>query len=343
MPARVGIPRSLGYFAFLPMWQTFFEELGAEVVVSPPTDKEVLDRGVEEAVSDACVPIKLYLGHVRHLAGMVDYLFIPRLVNVFKGRNRVFCPKFLGLPDMVRHSMEGLPRILDPRIDFRRGKIYFLRQCLRLARVFSNNLRQQVRAIFRALMIYRRFNAIKRRGLNFFEALRRLEVEMRERSPRFEDVRWKSRRSGRPCPDPDLRVAVIGYPYALYDEYTSVDLLDRLAELGAAVVTPDMISDRVLKRYRPWFKKELFWTFSDRAAKAGYHLIAGGLADGVVHVTAFGCGPDSMVNKLLELEAQKRRVPYLTVMIDEHTGEAGISTRIEAFVDMVRRRKELAG
>lgn len=334
MPVKVGIPRALAYYAFLPMWQTYFEELGAQVVISPPTDKDILDRGVEEAVSDACVPVKLFLGHVRYLAGRVDYLFIPRLVNIVKGRTRVFCPKFLGLPDMVRHSMENLPPILDPRVDFRRGKIYFWRECRRVADLFTPSVYRQARALILALLELRRFNRLKRLPMTFYQALEHREGGTGATS---------SKPSGRRPVAQDLTLGVVGYPYALYDEYTSVDLLGRLAELGVRVVTPDMLHDRLLTRFRPWFDKQLFWTFSDRAARAGFYFLTRGGVDGVIHVTAFGCGPDSMVNKLLELEFKQRTLPLLTLTIDEHTGEAGIETRVEAFVDMVRRRKELAG
>lgn len=62
--------------------------------------------------------------------------------------------------------------------------------------------------------------------------------------------------------------------------------------------------------------------------------------DGVIHVTAFACGPDAMVDRLMELEAKKRgQIPFMSIMVDEHTGEAGIRTRIEAFVDMLRYRR----
>jgi len=67
--------------------------------------------------------------------------------------------------------------------------------------------------------------------------------------------------------------------------------------------------------------------------------------DGILHVTAFGCGPDFMVDKLMEIEAKNKnsQVPFMSLSIDEHTGEAGIMTRIEAFCELVRRRKEAVG
>ena len=116
---RVGIPRTLSYFTFYPLWKPFFETLGAEVIVSPESNKELLDDGVRNTVTDACVPIKLFHGHVAALIDKVDILFMPRLVSL-DGKSTL-CPKFLGLPDMVKYSIAGLPEIIENRLDLKKG------------------------------------------------------------------------------------------------------------------------------------------------------------------------------------------------------------------------------
>ena len=50
-------------------------------------------------------------------------------------------------------------------------------------------------------------------------------------------------------------------------------------------------------------EKAIYWTFSDKLAGAGEHLLAQPEVDGLIHVTAFGCGPDSIVGKLLEMDS----------------------------------------
>ena len=77
---KVGIPRTLSYYTYYPMWKTFLEKLGVEVIISDPTSKQILDDGMREAVADA-VPIKLYHGHVINLINKVDYIFGPRMVS----------------------------------------------------------------------------------------------------------------------------------------------------------------------------------------------------------------------------------------------------------------------
>jgi len=61
---RVGIPRALLYYQYYPMWKTFFEALGAEVIVSPATTQTMLANGSSRVVADTCLPVKVFLGHV---------------------------------------------------------------------------------------------------------------------------------------------------------------------------------------------------------------------------------------------------------------------------------------
>jgi predicted nucleotide-binding protein (sugar kinase/HSP70/actin superfamily) len=57
-------------------------------------------------------------------------------------------------------------------------------------------------------------------------------------------------------------------------------------------------------------------------------------------VASFGCGPDSLVGELLERKMiREYRIPFLYLNLDEQTGEAGINTRLEAFLDIVEGRK----
>ena len=56
-------------------------------------------------------------------------------------------------------------------------------------------------------------------------------------------------------------------------------------------------------------------------------------------LTAFGCGPDSLMVERITRYAKRLKKPLLNLTVDEHTGEAGFITRIEAFTDMLFRKK----
>lgn len=329
MTVKVGIPSALLYYTYYPMWQVFFNEIGVKVITSGRTTKSILDKGVREALADACVPIKLFFGHVIDIKDKVDYLYIPRVVCL-NGKT-VYCPKFLGLPDMIRHSVDNVPPIIDVRMDTRQGRFALLKAHLEIGGLFGAGKISVYRAYAKALGALKQYNGLLRKGFMPLEAMELIK------NP------GAVRRTG--SPESNLRFALLGYPYAIYDSFISVNVLGKLKGLGVSVLTADNIHPVLLSLQRNCnLPKRLFWTFSDIALKAANFLFKQGRVDGVLHLTAFGCGPDSFVNKFIEMKAKEHRnIPFMTLMIDEHTGEAGVATRLEAFVDMVRRRKEALG
>lgn len=338
--AKIGIPRTLAYFIYYPFWHVFFNELGHEIIVSPPTTRAILDAGVEEAVNDACIPIKIYHGHVAYLKDKVDFLFSPRLVGLrsfgdFK--TETFCPKFLGLPDMIRAAMEDLPPIIDTRIDLRRGgpgkhfwkasdKPSMEKVCDEIGERLGESNSVVRRAVREARQIQEQFFKLLEKTYLPETAMRHLlygeELVPAQKGQKF-------------------AVAVVGYPYCIYDPYINVGLLKILEKEGFRIYTQDMLHHRVLERSLGRLPKDMFWYFSNRAVGGAIYYAARPEIDGIIHVTAFACGPDAMVDRTMELEIRAiSNKPYLSVMIDEQTGEAGIQTRIEAFADMLRYRRE---
>lgn len=323
----IGIPRALAYYTYFPFWKTVLESLGRELVVSGTTNKAILDQGVSEATNDLCVPIKIFFGHVVQLKGQVDKIFVPRLVNV--NQRYTFCPKFLGLPDMVEYGMKGLPPLFTLRIDLRKK----IRGWFELARMVADALDCSIVSVFKGLHQGRKVQAL-------YDSLL-LEGYT---PPEAMEFMYKGQKGKVPGTGKKLvgTVAVLGYPYSLYDDYFNGNLLSTLKDMGVKVLTPEMASPSDLYSQIRLLPKGLFWYFSNRVLGAGMYYLSEVNIDGIVHVSNFACGPDAMVNKLLELEAKKYSCPFLTISLDEHTGQAGIHTRLEAFVDMVRWRRQRA-
>ncbi len=327
--ASIGIPRTLAYFSYYPFWDTFFSQLGHEVVLSSATSKSILDKGVREAVNDACIPIKIYHGHVAELAERVDYLFCPRLVSVRKYGDfgtETFCPKFLGLPDMVRLSLAKLPPIIDVRIDLKKGKKEIQQVCQEIGRILGNRKDEVDQAQTRATVVQKKYTRLLQAEYLPAEAMGMvLESKPASVSADFQ---------------PDLKIAVVGYPYAIYDDYLNVGLLNILKKEKVKVYTQDMLRNRVMNACGKTLPKNMFWYYSNRAVNGALHFMKRPDIDGIIHVTAFACGPDSMVDRLIEIETHRRsQLPFLSIAIDEHTAETGVRTRVEAFLDMLRYRR----
>ena len=149
---NVGIPRALLYYQYFPMWKTFFEELGGEVVISPPTTKAMIASGASRVVADTCLPVKVFLGHVLSLIGRCDYVFIPAVRSL---KSKIYnCSKFLGLPDMTRAVIAECPPILDVDIDISKGKSTLYRAINELGRYFTTNSSKVKRASLDAWQVH---------------------------------------------------------------------------------------------------------------------------------------------------------------------------------------------
>ncbi len=340
----VGIPQALSFYSYYPLWKTLFENLGAEVVLSRPTNREILEWGIRNTVTDACIPVKIFHGHAMDLKNRVDYLFIPRLISV-DGRH-TFCPKFLGLPDMVRFSGEKFPAILDTSFNatrFNKGLFSFLTGIARELGVKS--VFKQLEALTRACHVQRVYQKLLHMGFHPLAALPLLEAEeifSSSKAPRIrEEAAVSAPASGEENREELLKVALLGYPYLLYDPFISANLYQKLKDMGVEPITPERITPGEMRRASRTVPQGFFWHYSNRVNWSCLHLLENtDSVEGIIHVTAFACGPDAMVGKFLELQAKQAQLPFLILTIDEHTGEGGIRTRLEAFIDMLRARRD---
>lgn len=79
----------------------------------------------------------------------------------------------------------------------------------------------------------------------------------------------------------------------------------------------------------------------EKTLGTAFYYLENSKVDGVIHVASFGCGPDSLVGEILEKRQKQYKVPILYLNLDEHAGESGFNTRIEAFLDVLEGRKYL--
>lgn len=321
MSVTVGIPRALLYYYYYPQWETFFSKLDVKTVISRGTTRGLLEKGLQTTVDEACLPIKLAVGHVIDLRDRVDYIFLPRMVST--ARREYICPKFLGFPDMVLNTIDGLPPLIDFNMDlYRRGSSPY-EFFYTVGKIFTKN----------PARIFMAYKASKNALQNQYQAFESgiLPIECDTKKDR-------SNCAG----ETDLKIAVIGHPYNIYDRFISMNMIDRLRKNGVNVVTADQLPDHVVRREAQKLPKQLFWTLNQRMIGAAYYYLNQQDVHGVIHVASFGCGPDSMTGELIERYARgKSCKPLLNITIDEHTGEAGMVTRLEAFLDMVRWRRSL--
>ncbi len=325
---KVGIPRALLYYQYYPAWQTFFEKLGAEIVVSPPTTQVTLAKGTSRVVTDTCLPVKVFCGHVISLVDKCDCIFIPAIRSV---KSKVYnCSKFLGLPDMTKAVIPECPPILDIEIDINKGKRQLYQAIYKLGRYFTWNplkVRQAAIAAWQAHLEYRQL--MSRQRLTPPQAIEKISGIPKSPAKTYPSD---------PTPVQGT-IAIIGHPYLVYDEHINYRLIHWLEQAHYTVLTPEMTSVAELESATARLVGKAYWTYEDEVVGAGGHYLESGV-DGVIGIMTFGCGPDSVMMDMVRRHAVRLgATSFMSLTLEEHTAEAGLITRLEAFLDMIQRKR----
>jgi predicted nucleotide-binding protein (sugar kinase/HSP70/actin superfamily) len=372
---RVGIPRALMFYRYFPFWHTFFERLGWKVMVSGGgRQKEKITY-----FEDSCLPMKLLVTHAVQLKEKVDHLFIPRLVSIHQ--TYIMCPKFRGAPDIVRLAIGEDVSILDETIDLRKGGVSPLQSFVKMGEKLGASRQESRKAFREAERSFSTFQKEWVDRINRLPTRQLFEMDIptppqkisrplaggdegegglhRFYSPTpapspikegVEHIKFSSVSSGKPtagvCKDEKapLRIAFVGHPYNLFDIDINKDLLGLTKSLGMEIMTSDVLSEKEIDREVSDLSKEIYWSSGREIVGSLFHFLSGGV-DGVVFLTSFKCGIDALLQEFIKRRLKVRggsSIPLLILSFDEHTGREGLTTRLEAFRDVVEERKRMS-
>lgn len=295
---KVGIPKGLLYYKYYPFIERFLIELDAEVITSTDTNKNILNQGVKYCVDEACLPIKIFHGHVVDIKDRCDLLVIPRIMRT---REREYiCPKFCGLPEMILYSIPDMPKVMiEPIYATNEKELYTW--CKKLGKMITKDVNKIKGAFNKALEEQKNFKfGIKDEGYK-------------------------------------KTIALVGHPYNLYDTFINMDIVKKLNKLGVGVITEECVEEEQIKSEVKTLFKRPFWTFAANSYGFATSIAKSNELDGAIYISSFACGIDSVVLELIKEKIED--FPLLVLKVDEHTGEGGLDTRIEAFIDMIERRK----
>jgi predicted nucleotide-binding protein (sugar kinase/HSP70/actin superfamily) len=315
---KIGIPNTLFAAYHLPYWQQFLNCLGMEVIISDDSRKEMIDIGGKMIPHEFCVPVKAFLGHVANLiAKKVDFILIPRMIGT--GNRNFFCPKLTGLPEIVRYAAgfdeAGLfsPEVVCNGLDLK--LIKYPSQKFKSGREY-HKAEQHAKRYWEQTLL-----KCRKERLTMPEAFLNRKISATNKNN-------------------NIKLGLLGYAYTLYDPFISKGIIGKLAGLGAQLFTWEMIDPELIENRLKGLKRPLFWNFGRILLGAGLHFLEDPGVDGVIYVTTFGCGPDSIAIKLLSLEAGSSRKPFLQITLDEHSEDGHLKTRLEAFMDLLSAQKE---
>ena len=304
----IGIPRALLYWKRPYFWEVFFEGLGFEVLLSPKTNKEIVEMGVKVADPETCFSNKVYFGHLLWLDGKCDLIFVPRLkVNKEKLE---YCPRFFGLPDLAKILVKT--KILTETFDERKEK--FEKTIQRLGK----KLKKKKEEIKRAFEI---------------ASLKEKELKREKEKDFFEKINPST-----PLRVEKKKIVLISHPYNLYDDYVNLRIKEKLEKLGAQPIFIEEIPISVDQRPNQRLSAstiKFHWEFGKEIMEKieeilKYHI------NGAIEISSFACGSDAVLKEFVEKRFKEVKIPFLYLIIDEQTGEAGLQTRLEAFIDTLK-------
>lgn len=305
---RIGIPRGLLFSEYYPLFNAFFSELGFDVIPSDPTNKRIVEMGLDVAIGEPCFPFKVAHGHYMNLIEKgVEAIVSPRVISTEQPNSNLrqaqTCPYLQAAPDVIASCVgvtERGIRHLAPTLHMKRGRRHLERTFMQLGRQFGVSPREARAALDVGLRVLADFRKrVEQRGA---EVLRDLKPNQ-------------------------MAFVVVGRPYTLWDSAVNMDIGKKIQDLGILAIPQDFlplesvdISDSWPNAFSRQIQKKLM---AARLIRHDVRLRA-------VVITYFACGPDSFGNPFFKDEIGE---PCYVMQIDEHTADAGVITRIEAFAD----------
>ncbi|ODS30598.1 MAG: putative CoA enzyme activase [Candidatus Scalindua rubra] len=312
---RVGIPQASTFFELFPMWRTFFTELGFDIITSSNTNRGIINSGIEYVNAETCFPIKVAHGHVIDMLDKdIDYLFLPSVVNMTHASSRLThsyaCPYVQCLPYIINSAVDLDSQnfnVLQSIIHFEYGESFV-----------NKTLRQIARDV-------------GRRGKKVDIAIRKAKEAQKNFHKRLEE-RGKEVLDN--LGEDEIALVIISRPYNGCDSGVNLDLPDKLRDLGTLAIPMDFIPLDLEDISRDY--PNMYWKYGQKILAAA-RFVAQDKRLYALYITNFGCGPDSFISKFFPKEVGGK--PYLMIDIDEHSADAGVMTRCEAFLDSLKNAR----
>ncbi len=322
---KVGIPRALSYYNFFPFWYGFFSDLGIEIILSDATTKQTMTEGSALVVPETCLPVKVYVGHILNLLNKgIDKILVPSIQSIAP---KIYnCSKIRGLPDLIRNVVKQDFTMIEATFDKsekNKGLYDFLSEAVKPFGI--SDAERIKKASKNGWKVFNNFQIMTRSGVPHKKALKYAidnKVVIADNSKAY-----------------PVNIALIAHGYNLYDERVSMKIFDKLEKLDVKVFTAEQLTTEQMAEGLKSMNSKLYWANEYEITGAAAHYIKDRTIDGLITINAFGCGPDSLMLERIARFARKMNKPVLHLSIDEQTGEAGFVTRLEAFVDMLYRKK----
>lgn len=284
----------------------FFRTLGFGTVTAPETNKEIL-AACKNCEAELCLPSKIYISELLYLADKgADMIFSPYYESIDKSIKP--CPKFITINDLAALSLKRHLPIMQPLIELDKDDEHFSFESLFKDPTFSRQLSANTDKCRRAYNKAKQIMTVK-----------------------DADVRRISFDAG---------IALIGHDYVLNNIFFMRPILAMLQKQHLGHVMPKDIPLEIWKKSFSSIElpQPLQWQAGLKIAGFSKYISERGNLSGAVYVSAFGCALDEVIEELSRNIFKSKGIPYLFLMLDEHTHPGSISIRMEAFLEICKKK-----
>lgn len=301
MKIKIGLPKGLLYYYYKDLWIYFFKYLDCTTVESINSNKKILEEGEKLVLDESCLSLKLFLGHASYLKDKCDYILVPRIFSVKK--NEGVCTNFSCLYDLTNNVLDDV-NILNYNIDLTTRDSELL-GFLKIGRDLG----------FSYIKSYKAYKFAKKKSL-----------ELREEKEKFQEEKLKNN---------NLKILLAGHPYNLYDELIGKQITKYLEKENITVLYSDRVNSSLIDSLCSKLSTDIYWTYSKEVvASIEYYKDE---VDGIIMLSSFPCGPDSLSNDLISRRV--KNLPILSLLFEDLNSDVGLLTRLESFCDILKQKE----
>lgn len=279
---KIGIPKALLYYKYKDLWINFFDLLGCDLIISPNTNKEILNNGIKYSNDETCLSMKIFLGHVNYLKDKCDYVLVPRINCLVKDEK--LCTNFSCLYDLVKNTFNV--NLLNYNIDVEKSeteKYAFTTMGMNLGFSYRNSLQ----------------------AYKFAKLEENLLQE--KRISKQENELLNSNK---------LKILLVGHPYNLYDEFVGKIITNYLNKENITIIYSDLYHSK--NNESKEISSSCYWTYQKEIMSSIVHYKD--KVDGIINITTFPCGPDSLCNEMINRKIDLPILNIILDTSDNDTG-----------------------
>lgn len=344
-------------------WAAGLKKIGVEPYVPPYTSKKTLSYGTKNSPEAICLPYKLILGNfIEAIEGGADYVAMITSPGICRlgeyGNNIQNTLKDLGykanyIELSLYDGIKGLYNFLK-EISGKNDPILIMRAInITIRKIFAIDDLDRALAYYRAREV--KFGEVEKHYKKALKMIDKVDSTLDLKHVYHEALKEIEKTEIDPNREV-LHVDLTGEIFLVNDEFSNQNIERELGRMGVetrrSLTVGSFLKDAIIpKAFRP---PETHLQRAERMAKPYLMRDIGGDAlecvsdvvfadvhgkDGIIHISPFTCMPEIMSQNIFPTMRSEHEIPILTLIMDEQTGKAGYITRLEAFVDLMRRKK----